>query len=126
MQIRLWKWQIDRLNAERGCSGAAVIRHAVKRYNRGDFAKCENVVQNNDLETSGEKVPQKWQLQGYSIKHRFDIPDSVMRNILAWHWLLPDEVLRAECSKEIKRLDNEINEMFKAYTGVPYIQEDYQ
>lgn len=122
MQVRLWQWQIDRLKAEK-CSGAAVIRHAVKRYNRGDFAKCEPVVQNNDSKTNSEKVPQH-QLAGYPIKHRFNIPDSVMRNILAWHWSMPDKALQARCDREIKQLDGQINEMFKAYSGVNYILED--
>jgi hypothetical protein len=125
MQVKLWQWQIDRFKAEKQCSGAAILRHAVKRYQRGDFAACESVVQSDDLKTNGEKVPpEHWQLAGYPVKHRFGIPDSVLRDILAWHWLLPDEVLRAECSKEIKRLDKEIEEMFKAYTGVEYIKEE--
>lgn len=124
MQIRLYDWQIDRLNNVVGCSGAAVIRHAVRRYNRGDFINCAPVVQNSDLRINGEKVPQNWKLAGYPIKHRFNLPDSVIRDLLIWHWTIPDKVLQAECDREINRLDNEISELLKAYTGISYITED--
>lgn len=124
MQVTLWKWQVDRLRSEKRCSGAAVIRHAVKRYNRGDFGDCKSLVQFAEKDKNGEKVPTDWTFAGYPVKHRFGIPDALLRDILAWHWLIPDEVLRAECDKEIKRLDREIEEMFKAYTGVDYIKEE--
>lgn len=117
MQVRLYKRQIDRFKAER-CSGAAILRYAVKRYNRGDFG---NVVQNTEKAENKEKVPR---LEPYPVKHRFGLPDSLLRQILDWHWSIPDEKFLQKCRDEVKRLDAEINGMMQTVTSVPYIRED--
>lgn len=119
MQVRLFDYQVDRLKAER-CPGAAIIRYAVKRYNRGDFANCK-VVQNTEKAENKEKVPQ---LIPYTIKHRFGIPDAVLRQILDWHWSIPDEKFLNQCRDNVKRLDAEISGMMEAITGVPYTVEE--
>ena len=116
MQCRLFDYQVDRLKAER-CSGAAIIRYAVKRFNRGDFA---NVARNTEKPENKEKVPQ---LVPFTIKHRFGIPDAVLRQILDWHWSIPDEKFLKQCRENVKRLDEEISGMMEAITGVPYIVE---
>ena len=117
MQIRLFDYQVDRLKAEK-CPGAAILRYAVKRFNRGDFA---NVVRNTEKAENKEKVPQ---LIPYTIKHRFGIPDSVLRQILDWHFAIPDEKFLNQCRDNVKRLDAEISGMMETITGVPYTVED--
>lgn len=119
MQIRLFKYQVDRLKAER-CSGAAILRYAFKRYQRGDFGSCK-VVQNTENSENKEKVPQ---LEPYSVKHRFGLPDSLLRQILDWHWSIPDEKFLKQCRDEVKRLDAEIDGLMQTVTGVKYITED--
>ena len=116
MQIRLYQRQIDRFKAEK-CSGAAIIRYAVKRYNRGDFANCGTIYPNS---TNTEKVP----LIGYPVKHRFGLPDSLIRQILDWHWSIPDEKFLKQCRDNVKRLDAEIGELMKTVTSVPYTEEE--
>ena len=115
MQVRLYQRQIDRFKDER-CSGAAIIRYAVKRYNRGDFGKCGIVCDNS---ANAEKVP----LVGYPVKHRFGLSDSLIRQILDWHWSIPDEKFLKQCRENVKRLDAEIGEMMKSVTSVPYTEE---
>lgn len=119
MQCRLFDYQVDRLKAER-CSGAAILRYAFKRYQRGDFANCK-VVQNTENNGKAEKVPQ---LQPYTVKQRFGVPDSVLRQILDWHWSIPDEKFLKQCRDNVRRLDAEISGMMEAITGVPYTVEE--
>lgn len=115
--VRLYDWQVTKLK-ESGSSGASILRHAVRRYRRGDF---DNVVQNKEKIKNKEKVPQ---LVSYSIKSRFDIPDSQLRDILTWHFEIRDKELCDKCSAEIKKLDAEIAEMMASITSVPYIAEE--
>lgn len=117
MQIRIFDYQAERLKAE-GYSGAAIIRYAVRRYNRGDFAE---VARNTGKAENKEKVPQ---LVPFTIKHRFGIPDAVLRQILDWHWSIPDEKFLKQCRDNVKRLDAEISGMMEAITGVPYTVEE--
>lgn len=119
MQIRLFDYQVDRLKAER-CSGAAILRYAFKRYQRGDFGSCK-VVQDTEKTKNKEKVPQ---LEPYAVKQRFPVSDAVLRQILDWHWSIPDEKFLKQCRDNVKRLDAEIGEMMKAITGVPYTVEE--
>lgn len=116
MQIRLYQRQIDRFKAE-NCSGAAIIRYAIRRYNRGDFANCGTICEKQNKQ---QKVP----LVGYSVKHRFGLPDALIRQILDWHWLMPDEKFLKQCRDNVKRLDAEIGELMKTVTSVPYMEEE--
>lgn len=115
MQIRLHQYQIDRFKTEK-CSGAAIIRYAVKRYNRGDFGNCGTFCEK-------QQNKEKSTIVGYPVKHRFGLPDSLIRQILDWHWSTPDETFLKQCRENVKRLDAEIGELMKTVTGVPYTEE---
>lgn len=115
--VRLYDWQVDKLKAA-GRSGASILRYAVRRYHRGDFA---NVVQNKENDKNKEKVPQ---LVSYPIKSRFDISDRQLRDILTWHFEIQDTEFLNHCKAEVERLDLEIEEMMASLTNVPYIAEE--
>ena len=117
MQHRLYKRQVDRLKAEK-CSGAAILRYAYRRYLRGDFGNCGTICDNS---ANSKKVPQ---LEAYAVKQRFPVSDALLRQILDWHWSIPDEKFLQKCRDEIKRLDVEIGDMMQTITGVSYIQEN--
>ena len=115
MQVRLFDWQVERLKSG-VCSGAAVLRYATKRYKRGDFAKCGTFV---DESNNNKRVP----LVGYPIKSRFDIPDAMLRQILAWHWQTPDEQRNRQLDREIALYDMEIKSIMDDLTTKDYILE---
>ena len=119
MTIRLYNWQVERLKSQPAHSGAQILRHAVLRYNRGDFGDV--VAQKRGKEKKPENVPQ---LASYSLRARFNLPDALLREILTLHWRTPDAVLMAECDRNIKRLDAQIEELMRAYANTEYIIED--
>lgn len=119
MNIRLYQWQVERLKSQPAHSGAKILRHAVLRYNRGDFG--EVVAQKRGNGRKEKNIPQ---LASYSVLTRFSVPDALLREILTLHWNTPDAVLIAECERNIKRLDAQIEELMKAYTNTEYIIEE--
>lgn len=125
MQIRLHKWQADRIKTMR-CPVAAVIRLAIKRYHRGDFiCVCDNdVAQMLEKVEKLKKVPQNFDLVPCSVKSRFEFPDPMIRNILMWHLFTPDNELKDKYSREISQLDTEISGYMQAITNTQYIRED--
>lgn len=124
MQIRLFHWQVEKISAMR-CPVAAVLRLAVKRHNRGDFTVPESkVAQKLELLENFKKVPHNWELVPCSVKSRLGLPDPMIRNILMWHWLMPDNNFKSKCNREINQLDTEINGYMQALTNTQYIRED--
>lgn len=118
MQVRLEKWQVERLK-DTG-HGAKIIRYAYERYKRGDFEKHIKVAQINQKAKNREIVPQ---FQPYSIRDRLPVSDAVLRAILALHWQYPDKERGKELQAEIDRLDGQIEEYFRSYSGMSYITE---
>lgn len=110
MNIRLFDWQVERLKKAR-CSGAAILRYAFSRYKRGDFG--EVVVQKEHVTESKKDIPL---LESYSIRQRFGVEDSLLREILRLHWEQPDYKEREKRQKEIDRLDKEISELLTAFS----------
>lgn len=117
MQVRLFEYQVERIKKS-GVSGSAIIKYAVRRYHRGDFANCK-VVQDTNGDKNGEKVP----LVGYPVKSRFDLPDSLLRQILTWHFETPDKERIASLDREIERLDAQIALEMAMIAGKEYILE---
>lgn len=104
--VRLRPDQIERLRASG--NAAAVIRHAIMRYKRGDF---------KHLRVSSKRggVP----LATISLWHDPGIKAEKLRAILDAHFSTPDAVLQAKCKTEIAKLDAEIAEMMKVYSQSP-------
>ena len=100
--VRLREEQIRRLR-ESG-NAAAIIRYAVKRWKRGDFA----IGAKPKRRRGGEL------LQVFPIWRKPDgVADWQLREILDQHWAVRDEAFMAYLEKDIARLDREIEEMFK-------------
>ena len=100
--VRLRADQIQRLR-ESG-SAAQIIRYAVRRWKRGDFA-------------IGEKPKRRKGGEVLAVFPLWKKPDGVedwqLRAILDQHWKNPDAAFREQIGQEIERLDREIAEMFK-------------
>lgn len=116
MNVRLFPDQVERL--KKSVNGAEVIRIAFDRYKRGDFGRI--VVRKAKKGKERSNVPH---LQSYPVRKRLPVTDALLREILRRHWETPDTARRAKIAAEIARLDAEIDELMKAYTGVPYITE---
>ena len=100
--VRLRMDQIRRLR-ESG-NAAAVIRYAVRRWRRGDFA----------IGTQPKRTRRGELLQVFPIWRKLDgVEDWQLREILDQHWQLPDEAFLKKCDQEIAKWDKEIDEMFK-------------
>lgn len=98
VNVRLRPDQIERLRASG--NAAAVIRHAVMRYKRGDF---------KPLRVSRKRggVP----LATLSLWHDPGVKPDQLRAILDAHFKTPDAVLRKQCAEEIAELDKQIADM---------------
>lgn len=103
--VRLRPDQIERLRASG--NAAAVIRHAVMRYKRGDFKNVRNKV----IFGGRMKTLSLWTDPG--------IKAEKLRAILDAHFSTPDAVHQAKCKTEIAKLDAEIAEMMKVYSQSP-------
>lgn len=101
VNVRLRPDQIERLRASG--NAAAVIRHAVMRYKRGDF---------KPLRVSRKRggVP----LATLSLWHDPGVKPDQLRAILDAHFKTPDAVLRAKCEAEIAVLNEQIDQMLAA------------
>ena len=96
--VRLREDQIRRLREKD--NAAAVIRYAVKRWKRGDFA----------IGAKPKRTRRGELLQVFPIWRKPDgVADWQLREILDQHWSVRDTSRDAE----IARLDREIAEMFK-------------
>ena len=102
--IRLRKDQIDRLRASG--MGAAIIRHAVKRWKRGDF-----VIGNAETERKDKNL-----LQIFPIWRKpKGVVDWQIREILDKHFAVKDAVLQARINKELKAAERDVEEQFALY-----------
>ena len=100
--VRLREDQIKRLRAK-GNAGA-IIRYAVTRWKRGDF-----VIGNKPKRKKRGEL-----LQVFPIWRKpAEVADWQLREILDQHWTNRDEALHKKLGQEIKRLDKEIEEMYK-------------
>lgn len=115
MTIRLFTWQVQKL--KEGKYPAEVLRRAFSRYERGDF---KDVVQNA---VSSDSVDKCTTLTPFTIRNRFPVPDAEMRTILSMHWEHPDVKWQNYLANEIRKMEFEIDELFRAYTNQPYIVE---
>ena len=103
--VRLRPDQIERLRASG--NAAAVIRHAVMRYQRGDFPGLRVKKTRGKL-----AVLSLWrEIPG--------ITGAKLRAILDAHFSKPDAVLRAKCEAEIAELDKQIADMMAACCARP-------
>ena len=100
--VRLRADQIQRLR-ESG-SAAHIIRYAVRRWKRGDFAISEKPKRRKGGEVLA--VFPLW-------KKPDGVADWQLREILDRHWAVRDEEFDRQCDREIAILDKEIAEMFK-------------
>ena len=100
--VRLRADQIQRLR-ESG-SAAHIIRYAVRRWKRGDFA-------------IGEKPKRRKGGEVLAVFPLWKKPDGVedwqLRAILDQHWKNPNQSFQKKLGQEISILDREIAEMFK-------------
>ena len=96
--VRLRIDQIERLRASG--NAAAVIRHAVMRYQRGDFPGLRA----STKKTGKLAVMSLW-------KEIPGISGAKLRAIIDAHFSKPDAVLRAKCAAEIAELDKQIADM---------------
>lgn len=104
--VRLRPDQIERLRASG--NAAAVIRHAIMRYKRGDFKHLR-------VSRKRGNAP----LASISLWTDPGIKAEKLRAILDAHFSTPDAVLQAKCKTEIAKLDAEIAEMMKVYSQSP-------
>lgn len=117
MTIRLFDWQVEKLKQSK--YPVEILRRAFKRYERGEI---HVVVQNDDKKNKDEKCTTN--LKSLTIRNRFPVPDSLMRAIISEHWNNPDIKWRQNIEMEIKKMDDAIDELFRAYENTPYIVED--
>jgi len=114
--IRLRKDQIDRLRASG--MGAAIIRHAVKRWKRGDF-----VIGNAETERKDKNL-----LQIFPIWRKpRGVVDWQIREILDKHFAVKDAVLQARITKELEAAERDVEELFAQYrvkTQAGYLLEE--
>lgn len=116
MTIRLFTWQVQKLKESK--YPAHILRRAFSRYERGDFKDVvQNALENKEYVKCTTLTP-------FTIRNRFPIPDSEMRNILTMHWENPDLKWRLSLDEELKRAESELDELFRAYTGRSYIMEE--
>ena len=100
--VRLRTDQIARLR--KSGNAAAIIRYAVKRWKRGDFAIADAPPEKNE----------RGCLHVFPIWRKVDgVADWQLREILDRHWIVRDEERARERDREIARLDREIAEMMK-------------
>ena len=110
--VRLRPDQIARLK-ETGY-GAAIIRHAVMRWKRGDF-----VIQKSETRKKGSEV-----LRVFPIREKpRNVEDWQIRACLDAHWSKRDEILQKRIAAEIAELDKGINEMMTLMQKKGYILE---
>lgn len=114
--IRLRKDQIDRLRASG--MGAAIIRHAVKRWKRGDF-----VIGNAETERKDKNL-----LQIFPIWRKpKGVVDWQIREILDKHFAVKDAVLQARINRELEAAERDVEELFAQYrvkTQAGYLLEE--
>ena len=111
--VRLRQDQIDRLRASG--MGAAIIRHAVMRYRRGDFV------------IGAQEKPRDKQniLRVFAIwKKPKGIEDWQLREILDCHFAKKDAILQARLRKEMEAVEREINETLALMQKRGYILEE--
>ena len=102
--VRLRKDQITRLRASG--MGAAIIRHAVMRYRRGDF-----VIGNAPPKTENKNL-----LQIFPIwKKPRGLHDWQIRAILDAHFAKKDEVLLARINRDLEAAEQEVENLFALY-----------
>lgn len=115
MTIRLFTWQVEKLKQSK--YPVEVLRRAYARYSKGELC----VVQSMSAERGHVDCTT---LTPFTIRKRFPVSDSEMREILTKHWSNPDMKQRRKLEMEIKKMDGEIDEWFKMYANKPYIVED--
>lgn len=105
--VRLAVEQIDRLRESD--NAAAVIRHALRRWQRGDFVIAKRP----------KRQKRQNSLQVYPLWQKPDgVADWQLREILDAHFRTPDAELRNKCDAEIARLDREIKGFLKCLPTV--------
>ena len=106
VNVRLRQDQIERLRASG--NAAAVIRHALMRYQRGDFKRLR-------VSRKRGSVP----LATISLWHDPGIKPDKLRAILDAHFKTPDAVLQSKIKREMAELDEQIAEMMTVYAVRP-------
>lgn len=102
--VRLRPDQIARLRASG--MGAAIIRHAIMRYRRGDF-----VIKTAPPPRDKQIVLRVYQLQ----KKPKGVEDWQLREILDKHFAIKDAVLQARIDKELKAAEREAENLLALY-----------
>lgn len=116
MQIRLYDLQVEYIKHSPG--KGKIISEAYKRYSDGkmhDFVAhiCKKRKNN-------QKVPQ---LSSFSVKKRFPVKDSILREILRYHIEVPDLEQMAIFQKEKEKLDSLIESELKVLSGVVFLEK---
>ena len=102
--VRLRPDQIARLRASG--MGAAIIRHAIMRYRRGDFV----------IKTAPPPRDKQIILRVYPLQKKpKGLQDWQLREILDSHWAIKDAVLQARIDKELKAAEREAENLLALY-----------
>ena len=102
--VRLRQDQIDRLRASG--MGAAIIRHAIMRYRRGDFV----------IKTAPPPRDKQIILRVYPLQKKpKGLQDWQLREILDKHFAIKDAVLQARIDKELKAAEREAENLLALY-----------
>lgn len=117
MNVRLYPEQVERLKTGRA-SGAAVIKYAIKRWQRGDFG----VVQVPERDKNARNVPR---LESYPVRSRFGICDALLREILKRHWETPDAILQKRLKREQAQIEAFITESFAEIGDIGYVEKKW-
>lgn len=105
--VRLYARQIARFAPG---TGRRVIECALRRYRDGELIVVRSEAKRNK---TSENV-----LQPFPLRHRADVPDALLRDILDAHFNTP----RPELDRSIEALDREIAQMMSELPA--YIIED--
>jgi len=102
--VRLRPDQIARLRASG--MGAAIIRHAIMRYRRGDFV----------IKTAPPPRDKQIILRVYPLQKKpKGVEDWQLREILDKHFAIKDAVLQARIDKELKAAEREAENLLALY-----------